>query len=115
MKSWYIKNKNLLILFAFTSLITFLLTLLEVNFIVTNVDEFEEYAKTGVVSDTLKWISLLGLFNVSMLTIWTCFFIYIILKIIFPNRKTVENALFIDELNFLKNMPNELRRGLDKR
>lgn len=115
MKRWYLKNKGLLIFFGFTTLIVFLITLLEVELILSNVSELETYATTNVMSDSLKTVGLVGLLNVAGLTVWTFLFMFIILKIIFPDKRTMRNALFLDELRFLKDMPGELRKGLDRR
>ena len=115
MKKWFLKNKNLLILFGFTSLIVFLLTLLEVSLILSNMSDLEVYAATNEISDSLKTVGLVGLLNVAGLTVWTFLFLFIFLKVIFPNKHTVKNALFIDELKFLGDIPSEIRKGLDRR
>ncbi|QSX24472.1 hypothetical protein [Priestia megaterium] len=114
MNLWIFKNKKLLIAFCVISLMTFLLTLIEINLIVANADDLQEYATKNVVSGDLKTISLLGLLDIGFLTLWTIFFIFILLKIVFPSKKAVQNALFIGELKFLRDMPSELRKGLDK-
>lgn len=114
MKLWITKNKKLLITFGVISLITLITTLFEINLIVSNAEDLYEYSTTKVVSDDLKTVSVLGVFNMILLAFWTFTFIFIFLKIIFPNKKVVHNALFIGELRFLKDMPGELRKGLDK-
>jgi len=114
MKLWVFKNKKLLITFCVISLMAFLLTVIEINLIVANANDLQEYATKNVVSGDLKTVSLLGLFDIILLTLWTITFMFILLKIIFPNKKAMHNALFIGELKFLKDMPSELRKGLDK-
>lgn len=114
MKLWITKNKKLLITFGVISLVTMITTLYEINLIVSNAEDLYDYSTTKVVSDDLKTVSVLGVFNMILLALWTFTFIFIFLKIIFPSKKVVHNALFIEELRFLKDMPSELRKGLDK-
>lgn len=114
MKLWITKNKKLLITFGVISLITLIVTFLEIHLIVSNAEDLYEYSTKNVVSDDLKTVGLLGVFNMMLLALWTFTFIFIFLKIIFPSKKVVHNALFIEELRFLKDMPSELRKGLDK-
>lgn len=115
LKNWYKKHKNILVAFGFTSLITFLLTLLEINLIISNIKDLEVYAATKEMSTSLKVVGSLGLVNVALLTAWTLMFMFIIFKILFPNKHSFKNALFLNELSFLKNIPSELRKGVDKR
>lgn len=114
MKKWFTKNKNLLTIFGVISFITFLITIIEINLIALNTKDLEVYSTTGVISSELKTVALLGLVNVSILTLWCFIFAFIMIKMIFPNQKTVKDAFFINELNFLKDMPSLLRRGLDR-
>ncbi|MFE6139495.1 hypothetical protein [Bacillus sp. NPDC057893] len=114
MKQWFTKNKKLLITFGVMSLITLIITLFEIHLIVSNAEDLYEYSTSKTVTDGLKTVSVLGVFNMILLAIWTFTFILIFLKIIFPTKKVVHNALFIEELTFLKDMPSQLRRGLDK-
>lgn len=114
MKLWFTKNKKLLIKFGVMSLITLIITLFEIHLIVSNAEDLYEYSTSKTVSDDLKTVSVLGVFNMILLALWTFTFIIIFLKIIFPSKKVVHNALFIEELRFLKDMPSELRKGLDK-
>lgn len=114
MKLWINKNKKLLITFGVISLVTWLVTLIEINLIVANTDDLKEYAETKFISNDLKIVSLLGMFNITLLILWTFLFNFIFIKIIFPSKKAFQGALFIEELRFLKDMPSELRKGLDK-
>lgn len=114
MKLWFTKNKKLLITFGVMSLITIIITLFEIHLIVSNAEDLYEYSTSKSVTDGLKTVSVLGIFNMILLALWTFTFIFIFLKIIFPSKKVVQNALFIEELKFLKDMPSQLRRGLDQ-
>lgn len=114
MKLWFNKNKKLLITFGVMSLITLIITLFEIHLIVSNAEDLYEYSTSNTVTDGLKTVSVLGVFNMILLVLWTFTFILIFLKIIFPSKKVVHNALFIEELKFLKDMPSQLKRGLDK-
>lgn len=115
MKKWIIDNKKLLISFGILTITTFILLLIEVNLIINNVYELQQYAVTKEISTTLKAISLIGLLDIALLTAWIVILMYIFLRLIFPNKKTVQNAFFLTELDFLKKLPNELKKGLDKR
>ncbi|PET99703.1 hypothetical protein CN527_15095 [Bacillus cereus] len=114
MKLWINKNKKLLITFGVISLVTWIVTLIEINLIVANADDLQEYATTKVISEDLETVSLLGMLDITLLIVWTFTFMVIFLKIIFPSKKTLQGAFFIEEFRFLKEMPNELRKGLDK-
>lgn len=114
MKKWIVKNKKLLKTFAVISLITLLITIIEINLIASNINDLQVYSITGVISSDLKTVGLLGLVNVAIATLWTFIFAFIMLRMIFPNQKTVKDAFFINELNFLKDMPAQLKRGLDR-
>ncbi|MDA2074193.1 hypothetical protein ACTFR8_28290 [Bacillus cereus group sp. MYBK15-3] len=114
MKLWITKNRKLLITFGVISLMTLIVTLFEINLIVSNAEDLYEYSTKNIISDNLKTVGLLGVFNLTLLALWTFTFIFIFLKVIFPNKKVINNALFIEELRFLKDMPSELKRGLDK-
>ncbi|MHA7108425.1 hypothetical protein ACW0JX_29130 (plasmid) [Bacillus sp. C-3-6] len=114
MKLWINKHKNLLITFGVISLVTWIVTLIEINLIVANADDLKEYAETKVISDDLKIVGLLGMFDITLLILWTFIFMFIFMKIIFPSKKALQGALFIEEFRFLKDMPSELRKGLDK-
>ena len=115
MNKWFQRNKKLFIFFGFATLITFLLTLLEANMIISRTAELEVYAQTKEVTDSLKTVGLIGLLNVAVLAFWTFLLIFIMLKVLFPNKRTVKDAFFLDEFRFLKEIPIELRKGLDKK
>ena len=57
-------------------------------------EDLEIYAATKEMSDSLRFVGLLGLINIAILTVWTFIFIFIILKVIFPNKRSVKK-LFI--------------------
>lgn len=114
-KKWFHRNKNLLIFFGFATVITFLFTLLEANLILSHAAELEVYAQTKEVTSSLKTVGLMGLLNVALLAFWTFLFMFILLKVIFPNKRTVKDALLYDEFRFLTKLPDELRKGLDRK
>jgi len=114
LQKWFKHNKTLLIVFGVVSLIMVLITGIEINLILSSTNDLNVYATTGVISNELKKISTLGLFNGVVIVAWSIIFSIVLLKMIFPNSKTVKNAFFLDELIFLKNMPNQLKKGLDR-
>ncbi|WP_142308000.1 hypothetical protein, partial [Bacillus thuringiensis] len=97
MKLWINKHKKLLITFGVMSLITLIITLFEIHLIVSNADDLYEYSISKTVSDDLKTVSVLGVFNMILLALWTFIFTFIFLKIIFPSKKALQGALFIEE------------------
>lgn len=113
-EKWFNKNKKMLVIFGIASLLAFFLTLIEINLIAVNVDDIENYINKGIISDTLKNISLLGLLDMALITLSTIIFIIIFIKIIFPNEKSFREALFIEDLVFLKSLPGRLKKELDK-
>ncbi|HDX9654722.1 hypothetical protein [Bacillus sp. GL1(2024)] len=114
MKLWIKKHKTLLITFGVISLVTWIVTLIEINLIAANTDGLKEYAETKVISDDLEVVGLVGMLDITLLIIWTFIFMFIFMKIVFPSKKALQGAFFMEEFRFLKDMPNELRRGLDK-
>lgn len=114
LQNWINRNKKLLITFGVFSFIAVVITVIEVNLILSSANDLHVYATTGVISNGLKRIGLLGLFNVAIIAFWTIILCFILLKMIFPNGRSLRNAFFFDELSFLKDMPSQLRRGLDR-
>jgi len=112
-QKWIAKNKKLLIVFGIISLITMVLTTLEISLIISSTNDLESYVTTGNISNELRNVGLLGLLNVALIAAWTICFSIILICMIFPSQKTVNDAFLIDELNFLKNIPNQLKRGLE--
>jgi len=115
LQKWLTKNKKYLIAFGVVSLITILITTIEVSLIISSANELQHYATTGDISNELKRVGLMGIFNVAVIATWTFCFVFILIKMIFPSQKTVKDAFLIDELNFLMDMPNQLKRGLDRK
>ncbi|GAB0171756.1 hypothetical protein LSPCS325_51930 [Lysinibacillus sp. CTST325] len=114
LQKWITHNKKLLMIFGVISLIAVVITVIELSLILSSTNDLQIYATTGVISNELKRIGLLGLSNIVVIALWAIIFTFILLKMIFPNRKTVKNAFFLDELSFLKDMPNQLKKGLDR-
>lgn len=114
MKRWMNKQKRLLITFGLISLVTWIVTWIEIHLIATNTDDLKEYAETKFISDDLEIVGLVGMLNMTLLIVWTCMFMFLFMKIIFPSKRALQGALYMAEFKFLKDMPNELRKGLDK-
>lgn len=104
-----------MITFGITSVITFLLTLFEVNLILSNLKDLENYATTGIMSDRLQTVGLLGLFNLAAIGFWTLLLVVIVWYVIFPDIKSVKRTFYASELNFLIELPSKVRRELDKK
>ncbi|MBG9522355.1 MULTISPECIES: hypothetical protein [Bacillus] len=114
MKRWARKHKKVLITFGVISLVTWIGTAIELHLLATHTYDLYEYTTNHVVSDELKMVSLLGVVIIVLLAIWTFFLLFIFLKIMFPNKKSWQGALCMEEFRFLKEMPGALRKGLDK-
>ncbi|WP_186672960.1 hypothetical protein [Sporosarcina sp. BP05] len=114
-RKWLVENKILLITFCVTSVITFITTLIEVKFILSNLEDLDHYATTGIISDGLKNVALLGLFDLVLMGFWMLLLLLILWKVIFPSSGTVKNAFFANDLNFLMDMPSRVRREIDKK
>lgn len=112
-QNWITKNKKLLIAFGVISLVTLLITMVEISLIISSANDLQFYATSGAISNDLKNVGLLGLFNVAMLATWSFCLIIILIKMIFPSQRSVSDAFLFEELSFLKDIPNQLRRGLD--
>ncbi|WP_319006997.1 hypothetical protein [Bacillus thuringiensis] len=80
MKLWFTKNKKLFITFGVMSLITLIVTLFEIHLIVSNAEDLYEYSTSKTVTDGLKTVSVLGVFNMILLALWTFTFILIFLR-----------------------------------
>lgn len=114
MRKWFSKNKKLLVTFGVSCIVTLFVTLIEIYLITINADDMQNYITNNVISDTLKTISLLGLFDIALITFSTIIFIIVFLKIIFPNKRTFREALFVEEYKFLKDLPVNLKKELDR-
>ena len=114
-RNWFVKHKKLLITFAITSVLTFFLSFYELNLILSNLKELESYAATGIVTDNLKNVGLLGLFNLVVIVFWTLLLLMIVWYVIFPDFKTLKRTFYANELNFLVNIPSHVRREIDKK
>lgn len=114
MKRWLTKNRRLFIIFGVISLLTLFVTWYEMHVIMSNMDDLQAYATHHVVSDNVKTIGLLGVFDITLLTAWICMFVFILLKMMFPSKQVLHQTLCIEDLEFLKNIPNELRKGFNK-
>lgn len=69
------------------SLITLIITLFEIHLIVSNAEDLYEYSTSKTVTDSLKTVSVLGVFNMILLVLWTFTFILIFLKLFFQVKR----------------------------
>lgn len=113
-KKWINKNNTFLKIFGMFSAVTFIMTAIEIKLIVSNLDDLQIYANTSVVSDNLKTVGLVGLLCGFLLIVWTLLLVVLLLKMLFPDKKAVKSAFFLSELEFLKEIPEEIRKGLNR-
>ena len=113
-KKWFISNKKALISFLFSSITFIIIAGISVSVLTNNLEDLAYYAETGIVTDAMKTFGLLALLLVTVMTAWLIIMLYLLFRIIFPNASTVKNAFFISELNQLKNIPTEIKKGMNK-
>ncbi|EME7220464.1 MULTISPECIES: hypothetical protein [Enterococcus] len=113
-KKWITKNNTFLKIFGVFSAVSFVITAIEINLIVANLEDLQIYATTNVISDNLKTVGLIGLLCAFLLIVWILLLLGLLLKMLFPDKKAVKNAFFLSELEFLKELPEEIRKGLNK-
>lgn len=113
-KKWINKNNKFLKIFGIFSAISFIVTAIEIKLIVSNLEDLQIYANTSVISDNLKTVGLVGLLCGFLLIVWILLLLVLLLKIFFPDKKAVKNAFFLSELEFLKEIPEEIRKGLNR-
>lgn len=111
---WFNKNKKTLINFGFISLLNLFLTIVTVNLFAGALPDLKQYQITGNITSKLQVFSVVGMINMLLMIVWVTMFIYLMLKTIFVNKEQTKKIFFFDELAFLKNLPNELKKGIDR-
>jgi hypothetical protein len=111
LKKWIQKNKKLLVIFGIISLVTLVVTLIELNLILSNTADLEIYTRTGIISDSLKSVSLLGLLNVALIGTWSLCLAIVMFKLLLPDKRSVDSAFCLSELNYLLQLPDFFRKG----
>lgn len=114
MKKWFVTNKSILVFFGFITVITTLVTMIEVNMIMDHMKELQQYATDQIITEELKKIGMFGLLNISLIALWSFLLAFLVYKIFIPNKKVMRAAFCIDELEYLRNLPDQLRRELDR-
>lgn len=115
MKNWLIKHKALLIAFGIGSVLFIILTALQIKVLFDNLNDLQYYIETGEVTKEMYKYSIIGLINLIVGVVWVAILLILIWRIIFPDYRTVKNAFFLGELEFLIKMPTSIRKELRKK
>lgn len=114
MNEWFKKNEKLLIIFGIDTLATVIVNYLTFQKVAMNTHLIEEYMHTKIITSEMTSLANLGFFSMLLVGSWAILFIILFLKSLFPTKKSLSTALCIDELNYLKDLPKKISRGLDK-
>lgn len=113
MNNWFKKHEKLLVFFGIDTVATIIVTYLTFQKIILNANLLEEYSKTKIITPEMTNLANFGFFAMLMIGIWTILFIVLFLKMLFPTKESLSKAFCIDELNYLKNLPQQIKRGID--
>lgn len=112
-RNWVNNNKKLLILFGICSVVTFLITSILIFLISSNVSELAVYAETKQLTTNLKTIGILGMMDIFCVGIWTLILCAVLIQLFFPTRKDKKIAFYVDEFQFLTQIPKKIRKGVE--
>ncbi len=114
-KRWLIKHKRLLIIFGIVSVIFATITGFQIILLADNLGDLQHYAETGEITDSMYKYSITGFINLIVGFIWIALLLILLWRVIFPDYKTVKNAFFLGELEFLMKLPTSVRKELRKK
>ncbi|MEK4587539.1 hypothetical protein [Bacillus sp. FSL W7-1334] len=99
MKRWMNKQKKLLITFGLISLVTWIVTWIEIHLIATNTDDLKEYAETKFISDDLEIVGLVGMLDMTLLIVWTCMLVLVQIKDTFQRAMGIPIGIVLYAVN----------------
>jgi len=114
-RNWLINHKALLITFGITSVLFTILTSLQIKVLLNNLEVLQYYVDTGELSKEAYQYGFVSLINLIVGAVWVALFLILFWRMIFPNYKTVKNAFFLGELEFLIKMPTSIRKELRRK
>lgn len=114
-KRWLIKHKSLLIAFGVVSVIFATVTGFQIMVLADNLGDLQHYAETGEITNSMYKYGIVGLINLIVGFIWIALLLILLWRVIFPDYKTVKNAFFFGELEFLLKMPTSVRKELRRK
>lgn len=116
MKIWFKQNKIVLIAFSIVSIILFIMTAIQINYIVQPhvLEELNNYIETSEITPSLMKYVIMVLINFLLFGVWALLFIFIMWKVFFPTKKSIHEAFQIDSLSFLYKMPGNLKKELKR-
>lgn len=116
MKKWIEKQKNTLILFGITSVVLLVMTIIQLNYILqpSVIEDLNVYIETNEIAPSLMRHVVMTVINIFIFIIWLTLFSIILWKIIFPTKKSVNEAFQVDSIKYLYNLPNEIKKELKR-
>lgn len=114
-KKWLIKHKSLLIAFGIASVLFTILTSLQIKVLFDNLKDLQYYAETGEITKEMYQYGIVSLINLIVGVVWIALLLILLWRIIFPDYKTVRNAFFLGELEFLIKIPTSVRKELRRK
>ena len=116
MKAWLKKNKLHLIILAALSLIFFFMTGFLISYISNPyvLEDLNQYIENNEISPALKKYVVLVVIDLLIFAVWAIFFLIIMWKVFFPNKKTVHEAFQMDTLGFLYGLPSSMKKELKR-
>jgi ABC-type sulfate transport system permease component len=116
MKKWLEKQKYILVAFLIVTTLLVIMVTLQLHFITQPhmIEDLSNYIETNELSSSLINYAILAIINLIILGVWGTLFVIIMLKVLFPTKKSAKEAFQIDSLQFLYDMPKELRKELKR-
>lgn len=114
-KKWLIKYRRLLIAFSIISVILAITTGIQFMVLADNLEDLKHYAETGNITKSMYKYGIFGVINLIVGFIWIVLLLILTWKLIFPDYKTMKNAFFFRELEFLLKMPTSVRKELRRK
>lgn len=116
MKKWFKHHKVVLITFAILSVFLFIITAIQINYIVQPhvLEELNNYIETNEITPPLMKYVVMVVINLITFGIWAILFVFIMWNVFFPTRKSMREAFQVDSLEFLYNMPSNLKKELKR-
>lgn len=114
LKRFYLKNKITLGLIAF-SIIALLLTIFLLSvFIISKPEAIVSFVETSTVTQEIMPFSILSIIAIILGIFLSILIAFLFIKTIFPSKKTIETIMMKDEVDFLIDLPNQLRKEVFK-
>lgn len=112
MKKWVKRNKRLLISFAIV-LLVFLIDVIGILvFIYRNQEIMNAYFETKKLTGSMTPLVIMSLLYGLLMAIGIFQFVLLLIRIIFPSKKTFSDLTMKEERGFIKNMFGEIKKDV---